>query len=228
MYDIRSKDKIAAFKDHSPVQQIAFDQKKLIARTDVGIKVYDLRVNGHLHDLTDPNNQYPSTFTTIDANSIVSGNRIGQLYHFDTNTAIHTQIATNLHNGPVRVLSCDGKMVYSTADDGKIGVIDIASKSLHATLTGHKGAVNALVGDNGTKLVSGGADNSIKVWDTSKAKALYSLLGGSLQARSNNPVHPTTPGISCLSYDESRIVASTASLLKIYDFEVYKGEDNAN
>ncbi len=64
---------------------------------------------------------------------------------------------------------------------------------------------------------------------------LYSLLGGSLQARANNPPHPLRPGLplfgphvylfyinlggSGVCYDEANIIASFNSLIRVYNFE---------
>jgi len=49
---------------------------------------------------------------------------------------------------------------------------------------------------------------------------LYHLLGGSNTVRANNPVHPTKPGCSKLMFDDNRIVASFASLIRCYNFDV--------
>jgi len=68
------------------------------------------------------------------------------------------------------------------------------------------------------KLVSGGGDMCIKVWNTSNGQRLYSLLGGSLQERGNNPAHPVRSGCSGLKYDSSRIIGSFNSLLRVYSF----------
>ena len=48
------------------------------------------------------------------------------------------------------------------------------------TLSEHKQPVNTLQ-FNSNKVVSGSADNSLKVWDLKKGKRVYTLLGGSLQ-----------------------------------------------
>lgn len=40
--------------------------------------------------------------------------------------------------------------------------------------------------------------------------------------RTNNPEHPHKKGCSQLDFDDSRIVASFASLLRSYDFEHFK------
>jgi len=70
------------------------------------------------------------------------------------------------------------------------------------------------------RIVSGGSDMCLKVWNRANGNALYSLLGGSRQERGNNPAHPLKAGCSGLKFDRSRIVASFNSLLRVYSFEV--------
>lgn len=48
---------------------------------------------------------------------------------------------------------------------------------------------------------------------------MYALLGGSLQARSNNPPHPTRIGCSKIAFDDTKVIASFNSLLRVYNFE---------
>ena len=68
------------------------------------------------------------------------------------------------------------------------------------------------------RIVTAGADNSIKVWDVQTGHGLYTLLGGSLQLRGAARAHPTRPGCSSLVYDENRIVGSFANILKSFNF----------
>lgn len=125
------------------------------------------------------------------------------------------------HGGVITQIRTDGKYVATASQDSTIKVWDIAQKKLLYTLNDHKGAVNAIqFAEN--KLVSGSADNSMRVWDLRKGTKMYALLGGSLQKRANNPDHPHKQGITGLQVDESRVVASMSSIIKVYDFEKYK------
>jgi len=85
------------------------------------------------------------------------------------------------------------------------------------------------------KIITGSRDNCIKVWDLGEndqnqnqnqnqnqsrgARRLYSLLGGSLQARPGNPAHPRRKGCSGIAYDETKIVGAFNSLVRVYSFE---------
>jgi len=62
---------------------------------------------------------------------------------------------------------------------------------------------------------SGGADNAVKVWRLNTGESMYALLGGSLQNRGNNQPHPTRPGCSQVSFDETKVIASFSSLLRV-------------
>ena len=118
----------------------------------------------------------------------------------------------------VSVMACDSGRVAAGYEDGTIVVWNRATGGIVHVLSDHKARVNSIQMDD-KKLVSAGADNTVKVWDLSKGTRLYSLLGGSLQRRANNPPHPTKPGVSAAVFEESRIVASVNSLIRVYDFD---------
>jgi WD40 repeat protein len=98
-------------------------------------------------------------------------------------------------------------------------VFDYASRARTHTLADHKAAVHSVQFDD-HKIVSAGADNAIKVWNAVTGARMYTLLGGSLQRRANNPPHPSRPGVTEAGFDESRIVASINSLVRVYNFDV--------
>lgn len=114
-------------------------------------------------------------------------------------------------------------------------VWDIANNTLLRTLEDHQGPIHGVQFDN-SKIVSCSADNTVKVmnfnvitvyaaltlwqvWKLETGQRLYTLLGGSLQARANNPPHPEKPGCSGVVYDESSIFASFNALVRNYCFE---------
>ena len=83
-------------------------------------------------------------------------------------------------------LACDGARVVAGDAAGRVAVWDAASGARVGTLADHRARVNALQVD-GRRLVTASADNSIKVWDLATGRRQYTLLGGSLQRRSNVP-----------------------------------------
>lgn len=118
----------------------------------------------------------------------------------------------------VSAMTCDSERVVAGYEDGTVVVWNRATGDIVHTLLDHKGRVNSIQMDD-KKIVTSAADNTVKVWDLKEGTRLYSLLGGSLQRRANNPPHPTKPGISAAMFDESRIVASVNSLIRVYDFD---------
>ena len=75
--------------------------------------------------------------------------------------------------------SPDGRwLVSSTREDGVIVVRDATSGENHQTLRGHSADVNSVaVGPDSTRIVSGGADNTVRLWDRETGRALYVLEG---------------------------------------------------
>lgn len=127
-------------------------------------------------------------------------------------------------SGGISAMSCDSGRVVAGYEDGSIVVWNRATGTIVHTLLDHKGRVNSIQMDD-KKMVTAGADNAVKVWDLTKGTRLYSLLGGSLQRRANNPPHPTKPGVSEVVFEESRIVASVNSLIRVYDFDTVTDEN---
>jgi len=206
---------------YNPITELQFDNSRVISCGQDNLKVWDLRTGAIVRNLDDNTGSKANCFQMVGANQVVSGAHDGMVKLWDITTGHCSDFQGPRHYGKVNALQCDGKTAVSACQDGTLKVWDVASKKLSHTLSEHKQAVNSLQ-FNGNKVVSGSADNSIKVWDLKKGQRIYTLLGGSLQRRANNPEHPILKGCSHLEIDDSRIVASFNSLTRIYDFEVFK------
>lgn len=77
--------------------------------------------------------------------------------------------------------SADGSTIYSASGDTTIGVIDVASGAVKGKLEGHTGAVLALA-TSGARLVSGGADGTMRVWEEGKLVRVISNHTAALNA----------------------------------------------
>jgi WD40 repeat protein len=206
----------------NPVTSLQFDNNRVISCGQDNIKVWDLRTGTFNFNLDDNSGSKARCFKMVSGNQVVTGAHDGLVKLWNTSTGhLITSFAGQRHFGQINEIQCDGKTAISACHDGTLKVWDIAGHTLIHTLSEHKQPVNTLQ-FNGNKVVSGSADNSIKVWDLKKGTRIYTLLGGSLQKRANNPEHPLKQGASHLEIDDSRIVASFNSLIRVYDFEVFK------
>lgn len=222
VWDPRQGTAVLSMNAHyQPVKQIQFDANHIVSSGQDGVRVWDIRNGANLHNLHDPTGSIPSCIQLLSGNKLLTGGQDGQLKLWDLASGQSSNFSGARHYSRINALQCDGKTAVTGCHDGTLKVWDVAHRKLVHTLSEHQKPVHA-VQFNGRKIVSGSADNSIKVWDMQKGTRIYTLLGGSLQRRANNPEHPTKPGCSHLEIDESRIVASFASLVRIYDFEVFK------
>jgi len=188
----------------------------VINHTGQNLRHYDLRTNAHTHTLP-----VAQAFQLLANKELVMCDIHGNanLYNLSTGSLVHT--FANHHGGIVTSLECDGERLVIAGAMGTTSLLKVwnyRSRAFQYHLQEHASPIHSIQMDE-RKIVSGAADNSLKVWDLTNGNRLYSLLGGTLQKRANNPEHPTKPGCSQLRFDEGRIVASFNSLLRVYSFE---------
>jgi len=203
------------------VTSLQFDNNKIVSLGTDAVKIWDIRSGNLITNLNDGSGSIASCFQFVGGNQIITGGHDGQVKLWDAQSGQVTNFAGARHYNAVNEIQTDGKTAISACQDGSLKVWDLTNKKMLHTLSEHKQPVNSLQ-FNSNKAVSASADNSIKVWDLKKGTRVYTLLGGSLQRRANNPEHPVKKGASHLQIDDSRIVASFNSLIRIYDFEVFK------
>jgi len=147
---------------------------------------------------------------------VVVGHSNGQLNVWNTITGVKETSFNGVGN--VTCLDADESSIVAGLTDNSIKVFDIKNNKLEHSLVDHSGPINAVQFDN-LKITSASQDGCVNVWDKKTGNRLYALLGGSMQARGRNPPHPTRPGISGVTFDQSRVVVSFNALLRTYTFD---------
>eukprot|EP01124_Arcella_intermedia_P037211 TRINITY_DN990_c0_g3_i1.p1 TRINITY_DN990_c0_g3~~TRINITY_DN990_c0_g3_i1.p1 ORF type:complete len:238 (-),score=43.41 TRINITY_DN990_c0_g3_i1:65-739(-) len=178
------------------------------------VKLYDTKTNSTVFTKTTTGktcSYYPG------GNKFGFGNSMGGIEIIDLGAGATLQQAVLTPGAPLLCLSAFGDHFVAGSRNGQLKLWNSATNSLQQTLADHTEQVNTVQMDD-CKIVSGGADMCIKVWSRENNQRLYSLLGGSRQERGRNPPHPTKPGCSEVRFDQSRIVASFNSLLRVYSF----------
>lgn len=116
----------------------------------------------------------------------------------------------------VTCMRADSSHILVGTNDGTVFVMRHRNPQV-LKIAAHTGSrVNDVQFDQ-HRIITAGADNSIKVWDKT-GHMLYTLLGGSLQIRGSALPHPDKPGCSAIAYDENRIIGSFANVLKSFNF----------
>jgi len=228
VWDMRSHEAIHDLGGHhGAIQHIKKDDAgRIITCSQDAIKVWDLRaapVDNRIYLGPAPvanlnvYTAHGASCIQVSRTKIVAGGTDGRVHVHDP-VANSTHTFASPHNGTVYDIRCDGSKIVTGSADSTVKVWDIDRNILVRTLEDHKGPVHGVQFDD-SKIVSCSADNTIKVWKMETGQRLYTLLGGSLQARANNPPHPERPGCSGVLYDESSIFASFNALLSNYSFE---------
>jgi len=196
------------------VHSVEYTGNRLISADSQTLRVYDVRTGACLKSLT---GGQPTCFQGVGNKDVVVGEADGTVRIWDISTGQCTHAFAGNWASRITSLQSDGEYIVAGTSNNLLKVFDFKRKQHVADLADHTAQVNAVQFD-GHKIVSCSADNTLKVWDITTHRRLYSLLGGSLQQRDNNPPHPTKPGCSGLKFDEGRIVGAFNSLLRVYSF----------
>lgn len=186
----------------------------LVLSQPTGIFVYDPRNP----NIPAANANIPHSVSQMigDSEMFVAGSGMAANYaRINLHNGASTAVVPGAHTNKFSIAG-DDKHIY-IGGSGDIEVFSLATNTVVKTLKDHTGNIHSLQCDE-NKLVSGSADNTIKVWDLKQGKRLYSLLGGSLTVRGKNKANPVKPGCSQMMYDESRVIGSFNSLVRVYSF----------
>jgi len=218
VHDIRSGNLTQTLNNNQIISNLQLNEFMVVMTCNNNLKVWDIRNQQNPVRAINGNGPFTALQALPTQNQIVTGSNLGSVEIWDINTGAisHT---FNDHNSTVNSLQCDGSKIVTGSQDSTIKVFDLKNRRILRSLAGHAGAVNSVQFDD-KKIVSGSVDNSLAVWNLVDGAKLYHLLGGSNTVRANNPVHPTKPGCSKLMFDDNRIVASFASLIRCYNFDV--------
>jgi len=215
VWDVRSGTLSLSLQGHiQGVQRLDLTGNRVISTDGSSMRVYDVRTGACLKNLTGGT---VTCFKPVGSRDVVTGGSDGTVRIWDIAAGTCTHAFAGNRGQSITGIECDGAMIVTGSSDNTIKVFDFQRKRHVVTLKDHTAAINAIQYD-GHRIVSAGADNCLKVWDMKGQKRLYSLLGGTLQARDNNPPHPQKPGASFVQFDEGRIVAAFNSLLRVYNF----------
>lgn len=175
VFDVNSRAILKTWVQHKqPVWTTRFSQTDLTtllsASDDKTVRLWDLPSNeptttfvGH-NDYVRSANFMPGTMS----NMIVSGSYDSTVKLWDPRTGSNTAVMTFKHAAPVEdVLSLPSGTTVLAAADNSISVLDlVAARPLHM-ITNHQKTVTSLsLASNGRRLVSGGLEGHVKVFET--------------------------------------------------------------
>eukprot|EP01117_Protostelium_nocturnum_P003347 TRINITY_DN1432_c0_g1_i1.p1 TRINITY_DN1432_c0_g1~~TRINITY_DN1432_c0_g1_i1.p1 ORF type:complete len:509 (-),score=192.37 TRINITY_DN1432_c0_g1_i1:62-1588(-) len=214
IYDVRTA---ALVKTLAPaiqsVSQVEIQGDYIYVCGTGGVRVYDIRKPAFAYRDWD----LPSSKIHVDGQKILVATN-GKISELDPSNANRTDWENNTNTPIVELQKFGNTLAALTRDE--VQIWNTNSKVKTNVLKKDAAVLNCMrLGPN--KVVVGSADNTIKVWELSSGKKLYNLLGGSLQVRANNPNHPRLPGISGIEIAEGQIIASLASMLRVYDFDTF-------
>jgi WD40 repeat protein len=171
------------------VSALAFspDGKQLVVKSTGQARFWDWKTQTQLRKLKRCG-QGPITFSR-DGRRLVttSGDQSVELWDLEDEKASRTiSLQVNSLRGAL-AFSPTGKCFVCSGSDGRIHLYDVEGKDLRPPEFGHRGAVRRLLfSADGKKLVTCGADKTVRVWDlkTGRQERLFTLENGEVNSRS--------------------------------------------
>ena len=148
------------------------DGTRLAVASSIGIWIYDARTYQESTLLTGHTNSVWSLTFSPDGRTLASGSLDGTIRLWNVATGQSKQILTEDIVTKV-VFSPDGKTLASITGrwEGTINLWEVVTGQHKKTLRGHTDAINSIVfSPDGTTLVSGGMDETLRLWDVPIAR----------------------------------------------------------
>uniref|UniRef100_A0A1A9WMA4 U3 small nucleolar RNA-associated protein 15 homolog n=1 Tax=Glossina brevipalpis TaxID=37001 RepID=A0A1A9WMA4_9MUSC len=181
LFDTSSKNVLRLFKGHkAPVHRVNFTADLLHIASfsdDKTVKLWDITSEKTLHTFTDHNDYVRAgAVNPVSTDVIVSGGYDGKIQVYDTRTQ---QATLNVDHGcPVEsLLFLPTGGIFLSAGGTEVRVWDVfAGCRLLAKLSQHHKTVTCLrLGSNGKRILSGGLDRHIKIYDVASYEAVHTL-----------------------------------------------------
>jgi len=202
VWDIDTNQQIAALKHKSIVNGVAFlPGGRIVCVTDEGAMVWDVDESERIGRLPHEDEVH-AVAVTADGKTIVTADEIG-LHIWDAATLKQGE-PIEMEEGATHVAVAGGIIAASSPDE-KIHLFDRESGDEIGVLAGHADPVTSLkFSPDGTRLVSGSIDKTIRVWNVEEQETRTVLQGHD----------EAVLGIAC---DGQRIISGSAdTTLKVW------------
>ena len=179
VWDLQAKWVVMTLSGHTEaVESVAFspDGQRLVSGSfDQSLRVWDLQTGTVVHTLTGHVGRVISVAFNHTGTQIVSGGEDGTVRVWDMQSGAPLQVLEG-HTGPVNcaVFSPDDLRIASGSDDRTVLLWDPGAGTIVRRFDAeHKDAVLCVdIGDNGTLILSGSKDNTLKLWSSTRTKSL--------------------------------------------------------
>jgi WD40 repeat protein len=185
-WDAATGKELREFKAHSVgVKSVTISpngKQLLSAGSDATLRLFEVDTGKLLHTLRINDGIVESPFASVaftaNGERALAGNAKGHVSLWDLKNGKQVNLFSGQKGAASAVaFSADGKEFFAADnDDGLIRHWSIAQGKVLNTLDGHAGGACSLdVSPDGTRLVSGGADKIIRVWDLKSGKEIHKL-----------------------------------------------------
>ena len=145
--------------------------------------------------------------------------RVGKLKIWKTRFPVCCK-SINLSKETHSLVQYDTNQIFLGAKD-ELQILDLKTDNISTFSTEHKGRINTLIKLNDGRIVSGGQDKTIKVWDINSNKSLMTLTGHTSMIWSLCEIN----GNKLLSGSSDKTALIWDLNKKKLDFELYKDKE---
>ena len=171
VWDITSGERVITVGDQYDsvlAADLSADQQWVaLGGPDRVLKIYRTRDGGLEHRIRKHTDWVTAVEFSPDGRWLASGDRNGGLFLWEADTG-HELFALNGHKGAISGVSwrADSAMLASASEDGTVKLWKAADGSALRSITAHPGGALAVRFGPDGKLVTGGRDNKVQLWET--------------------------------------------------------------